>query len=94
MSRWVTFHYDRIRNHVSSLVVHNSKEEALKYFNLHAKDFFQNNVRWKADKLPASYGFPMRKFYGISAAAFKKEFEISVDEALAIINEGLRGEQT
>jgi hypothetical protein len=42
------------------------------------------NTRFKADKLPASYGYPLRKYWGISAPAFKKEFGISVDEALKI----------
>ena len=37
-----------------------------------------------ADKLPASYGYPLRKYWGISAPAFKKKFGISVDEALKI----------
>lgn len=84
MSRWVTFHYDMLREHVSDLTVHPDRETALKYFNQHCKSHFQLNTRFKADKLPASYGYPLRKYFGISAQAFKKEFEISVDEALKI----------
>lgn len=84
MSRWVTFHYDMIREHVSDLKVHPDKETALKFFNQHCKSYFQLNIRFKADKLPASYGYPLRKYWGISAPAFKKEFGISVDEALKI----------
>ena len=71
MSRWVTFHYDMIREHVSDLKVHLDKETALKYFNQHCKIHFQLNTRFKADKLPASYGYPLRKYWGISAPAFK-----------------------
>ena len=41
-------------------------------------------IRYKPDKLPASYGYPLRKYWGISAPAFKKKFGISVDEALKI----------
>ena len=84
MSRWVTFHYDMLREHVSDLKVHPDRETALKYFNQHCKSHFQLNTRFKADKLPASYGYPLRKYFGISAQAFKKEFEISVDEAVKI----------
>lgn len=84
MSRWVTFHYDMIRDHVSDLKVHPDKETALKYFNQHCKSHFQLNTPFKANKLPASYGYPLRKYWGISAPAFKKQFGISVDEALKL----------
>lgn len=86
MSRWVTFYYDRLNEHVSSLKVHDSKEEALKYFNRHCKSYFQINTPFKADKLPATYGYPFRKYCGISTISFKKQFGISVDEALEIAN--------
>ena len=86
MSRWVTFHYDMIREHVSDLKAHPDKETALKYFNQHCKSHFQLNTRFKADKLPASYGYPLRKYWGISAPAFKKMFEIGIDEALKLAN--------
>ena len=85
MSRWVTFHYDMSREHVSDLKVHPDKETALKYFNLHyCKSHFQLNTRFKADKLPASYGYPLSGYWRISATSFKKKFGISVDEALEI----------
>lgn len=80
--RWVTFHYDLIRKQVSALKVHENKEVALKHFNTDCKNYFQLNTSFKADKLPATYGYPMRKYYGISATTFKKMFGISVDEAL------------
>lgn len=87
--RWVTFYYDSLRVRAHGLVVHKDRETALKYFNTHCRDYFQLNVRWKADKLPATYGYPMRKYYGISASAFKKMFGVSVDEALKeISNDG------
>ena len=84
MSRWVTFHYDRIQEHISDLNVHPDRETALKYFNQQCKSHFQLNTRFRADKLPASYGYPLRKYWGISALAFKKQFGISVDEALKL----------
>ena len=84
MSRWVTFYYDMLWEHMYDLKVHPDRETALKYFNKHCKRHFQLNTEFKADKLPASYGYIFRKYWGISASAFKKEFGISVDEALEI----------
>jgi hypothetical protein len=80
--RWVTFYYDLIRKQVSALEVHENKEVALKHFKTNYKNYFQLNTSFKLDKLPATYGYPMRKYYGISATAFKKMFGVSVDEAL------------
>lgn len=80
--RWVTFHYNLITEQVSALKVHENKEIALKHFNTNCKNYFQLNTSFKADKLPATYGYPMRKYCGISAMAFKKVFGVSVDEAL------------
>ena len=66
----------------------------MKYFNKDYKNYFQLNVGFKADKLPASYGYPFRKYYGISTISFKKRFGISANEALAIANENKKGERT
>ena len=82
--RWVTFYYSGLRNSVSDLKVHNNREDALKYFNKRCKLYFQLNSQFKADKLPAIYGYPFSKYCGISARAFKKEFGFSVDEALRL----------
>lgn len=88
MSRWITFYYDVLREHVFDLKAHPDRETALKYFNQHCKDYFQLNTKFKADKLPASYGYPLRKYWGISAPAFKKKFGISVDEAVKLTKGG------
>ena len=82
--RWVTFHYNALTNNVSALKVHEDKETALKYFNKTMKDFFEINTNFKAKELPAAYGYAFRKYCGISARTFKKEFGISVNEALEI----------
>jgi hypothetical protein len=82
--RWVTFYYELLERRVSDLRVHNNKEDALDYFNKHCKQYFQLNIPFKADKLPATYGFPTRLYYGISARAFKKMFDCSIDEALKL----------
>ena len=82
--RYVTFYYDLLRNHVSDLKVHENKEEALKHFNSESHKRFEINTNFKADKLPATYGYPLRKYYGVSARTFKNMFDISVDEAMEI----------
>lgn len=82
--RYVTFHYDLIRESVSDLRVHADKETALACFNREYRNWFSVNTKFKADKLPATYGYPHRKYCGLSARAFKQMFNISVDEALSI----------
>ena len=86
--RWVTFHYNALTNNVSALKVHEDKETALKYFNKTMKDFFEINTNFKAKELPATYGYALRKYCGISARAFKKKFDSSVDEELEIAQSG------
>ena len=88
MSRWVTYYHDHIRNVVCDITVHDTKETALRYFNRNCRNYFEINTDFKAKTLPASYGFPFRKYCGISAVAFKKQFDISIDDALRIITEG------
>ena len=82
--RYVTFYYDLLREHVSDLKVHEDKEKALKHFNSQCHRLFELNTKFKADKLPATYGYPFRKYYGVSARTFKKMFDISIDEAMEI----------
>ena len=78
--RWVTFYYNVMIDTLTDVKVHNNKEDALKYFNKHCNQYFQLNTRFKTDKLPAVYGYPMRKYCGISARQFKKEFNRDIDE--------------
>lgn len=82
--RYVTFYYDLLRENVSDLKIHEDKEKALKHFNSECNKWFELNTKFKAEKLPATYGYPLRKYYGISARTFKKMFGISVDEAMEI----------
>lgn len=82
--RYVTFYFDALRQHASDLEIHANKETALKFFNKNCKKYFSVNTGWKADKLPASYGYPLRRFIGMSATAFRKEFGITIDKALKI----------
>lgn len=82
--RYVTFYYDLLREHVSDLKVHEDKENALKHFNSECHKWFEINTKFKADKLPATYGYPMRKYCAVSARTFKKMFDVSIDEAMEI----------
>ncbi len=80
--RYATFYWNLLNNSVSDLKIHETKEAALKYFNSHYKDYFQITTPFKAKDFPVSYGFPFRKFYGVSAGRFKKMFDLSIDEAV------------
>jgi hypothetical protein len=82
--RYATFYYDLLRNQVLGLKVHEDKEKALKHFNSECYKWFELGTKFKATKLPATYGYPMRKYYGVSARTFKKMFGVSVDEAMGI----------
>ena len=86
MSKWATFYYDVMSNTISNMQVHNSKDEALKYFNTHCKNYFQHNSSFKAETLPARYGFAFRAYYGISSIGFKKKFGISLNDYLKETN--------
>ena len=79
--RYVTFYFDALHQHASDLEIHADKETALKFFNKNCKKYFGVNTGWKADKLPASYGYPLRRFIGMSATTFRKEFGITIDKA-------------
>jgi len=80
--KYVTFYYNMIFNSIHDLKVHDNEETALKYFNSNYKNYFTLKTPFKATKLPAEYGFPARKYYGVSARKFKEMFNISVDEAM------------
>lgn len=82
--RYITFYYDLLRENVSDLKVHEDKEKALKHFNSECRKWFELGTKFKVDKLPATYGYSMRKYYGVSARTFKKMFGISIDEAIKI----------
>ena len=72
MSKWVTFYYDMF-NGVSDYQEHKDKESATIYYKDNYRRYFQLS-RKEGIKLPMSYGYPHRKFYGISLQRFKKEF--------------------
>lgn len=82
--RWTTFYYDLSKNKVFDFKVHSDKESALKCFNTNCNYYFESDAPFKADKLPAAYGHPTHAVYGVSARAFKKMFNCSIDEALKI----------
>lgn len=85
--RYATFYYDLLKENVSDLKIHEDKEKALEHFNSECNKWFELNTKFKAEKLPATYGYTLRKYYGISARTFKKMFGISVDKAIEIAQE-------
>lgn len=72
MAKWVTF-YDDIFNGVSDLKVHDNKEAATTYFKRVYRSFFQLSTKIDI-KLPMSYGYPHRKFRGMSKRMFEKNY--------------------
>lgn len=78
--KWVTFYYDVMRGGVYDFVEHEDKASATEYFKKHYKKYFQLRTEIKVE-LPMSYGFPFRKYVGITLAYFKKQFgEVKVIE--------------
>lgn len=73
MSKWVTFHWHIVYG-INDLKIHADKETALKYFNANCNKYFEINTRFKAKTLPATYGYPMRKFVGMSKPMFEKKY--------------------
>ena len=72
--RYVTFYWDMLHG-IADYEEHADKETALKNFNRNYKRYFQLWTKFKADKLPASYGYPQRKYYGMSIRMFNKHFK-------------------
>lgn len=70
MAKWVTY-YEDIFNGVSDVAIHKNKETATKYFQTHYRQYFQLSSKIKVE-LPMTYGFPLRRYCGISLTKFKK----------------------
>lgn len=70
MSKWVTFYTD-IFGTVADLTVHDNKEDATKFFKKNYKRYFELAMDIEI-KLPMSYGYPHRKFIGMSKLKFEK----------------------
>lgn len=70
--RWVTFHWSII-NGVSDVTIHKDKETATKFFKSAYRSYFELSGPFKP-VLPCSYGYPHRKFMGMSILSFNREF--------------------
>ncbi len=70
MSRWVTF-YEDIFNGVSDVKIHKDKESATEHFKNNYWRYFQLSKKIDV-KLPMSYGYPHRRFRGMSITSFNK----------------------
>lgn len=71
--KWVTFYYDAMRGGVYDFVEHEDKASATEYFKKHYKKYFQLRTKIKVE-LPMTYGFPFRKYAGMTLRSFKKQF--------------------
>lgn len=69
MAKWVTFYEDVFG--VQDLKIHQDRKTATEYFKSHYKSYFSNNIKLEI-KLPMSYGYPNRRFYGMSKYMYEK----------------------
>lgn len=76
MANWVTFYWSMMGG-IEDVVEHRNKENAKEYFQKHCLDYFQKppGFNKKQISLPYSFGFPHRKFYGMTKYKFQKLFE-------------------
>ena len=77
MAKWVTF-YEDMFNGISDLVVHENKEVATKYFQKNYRNYFQLSSKVNIE-LPMSYGYPTRKFKGMTKSMFEKNYGNIID---------------
>lgn len=71
--KWVTFYHDVMQNKIYDFVEHKDKIAATEYFEKHYKCYFQLRTKTKV-KLPMTYGFPFRRYVGMTLYSFKKHF--------------------
>ena len=70
--RWVTCYWS-IRGGLQDVTVHKDRDTATRFFQANYQSYFEIIVPFKA-KLPCTYGFPHRKFMGMSMTKFKAKF--------------------
>lgn len=71
--KWVTFYHDVMSDKIYDFVEHKDKASATEYFKKHYKKYFHLQTEIKV-KLPMTYGFPFRKYVGITLRSFKQQF--------------------
>lgn len=71
--KWVTFYHDVMSDKIYDFVEHKDKASATEYFKKHYKKYFQLRTKIKVE-LPMTYGFPFRKYVGMTLRSFKKQF--------------------
>ena len=76
--RWVTFYLDHIQDRIIDYQEHADKSAAERYFRASYRRYFSIAPK-TAVRLPMSYGFPFRKFYGISIRQFHKYYRRADD---------------
>lgn len=72
--RWVTFYKDHLQDRIIDYQEHKDKATAERYFRANYRKYFSIAPKVVV-RLPMSYGFPLRKFYGVSIREFHKYYE-------------------
>lgn len=70
--KWVTY-YTSFLGGLSDVTVHKDRATATRFFNRNYGSYFQLAGRERF-KLPRAYGYPHRRFCGVSMAQFKKDY--------------------
>lgn len=74
MAKWVTFYYG-ITDGICDYTEHKDRASAEMFFLKNYRRYFALNTDLKKNfKLPMSYGYPHRKFYGMTKHKFDKLF--------------------
>lgn len=77
MAKWVTFYYNVLMNGIEDYKEHKNRKLAEEYYLANYKKYFRLNKDIEKDfKLPYVYGYPTRKFCGMTKYKFDKMFEI------------------
>lgn len=80
MAKWVTFYYNVLMSQIQDYKEHKNRKDAEEYYLANYKKYFELNKDIKDDfELPYVYGFPTRKFCGMTKYKFNKTFNMEVE---------------
>lgn len=77
MAKWVTFYYDILNSQIKDYEEHKNRQEAEEYYLNNYRRYFALNRELKKNfKLPFFYGYPTRKYCGMTKYKFDKMFQL------------------
>lgn len=77
MAKWVTFYYDILNSQIKDYKEHKNRQEAEEHYLKNYRKYFELNRQIKKNfKLPFVYGYPTRKYCGMTKYKFDKMFQL------------------